>query len=133
MKLGRSVLQKLDDTFTETRSLTPGPGLGPIHITSIVVGIAAAQSREPIEYPELVRLPIHDRVARVGWIPLRPAVILLKHGDVGRRPVFAAVADRRVGGVAQVPFTFPDHLVARFVPEQRGDIRLAVLMHQAGP
>jgi hypothetical protein len=60
-------------------------------------------------------------------------LVEIHHVDVGRTPVFAAIAHRSVGSVTQVPFTLPDHLAAGFLLEQRSNVRLPVLVRQAGP
>ena len=130
---GRAILQKVDDALTEPWRLTSSTRRRTHDVAPIVVGIGAAQSGKSIECPERGRLPGLDGVAGVGWIPARPAEVFLHRPNVVGRPLLAAVSHRGVGGIAQVPFALPDHLVACLLLEQRGDVRLAALLHQAGP
>src|SRR5262245_28922114 len=119
VELARAVLQELDDALAADAGGLPAVGgVAPADVASVVVRAGAAQRAKPVEFAERSALPFLNGVAGVRRIPAGPTPILLHDFDIGRSPVFAAVAHRRVGGVAQVPLAFPDHLVAGLFTQQ---------------
>lgn len=135
VELACPVFQELHHAFAaHTGGLSAWRGrIEPADVTSVIVGVSAAERAQPVEFAEWSALPFLDCIACVRRIPSGPAPILLHHLDIRRAPVFAAVPHRRISGVAQMPFALPEHFVTGFLLEQRGDIRQPVFMRQAGP
>ena len=129
-----TLFQEFNDALaTDAGCLAMALRIEPADVTSIIVGERAAQSAHSVDLAERRAFPLLDRIAGVGWIPAGPTPVLLHDADVGRSPVLAAIADHRVGRVAQVPLALPNDVVAGFLLQEGADVRLPILMRQTGP
>src|SRR5271157_1537769 len=134
----------LDDPLRPCRNSTtlspPTPGIWPgVALISpdtyrpSLFGLPPPAVLFPLKTPNGSSLRLLNGGARIRRVPAGPPPIRLHDLDVGRPPIFAAVAWRGVRGVAEVPLAFPDHVVTGMSLEEGGNGRLTILVNQSGP
>ena len=118
-------------SFLDAGSLPDRAWRGPMHISPVVVRIAAAQRGDAVEDAENTRLQGLYRITCVGRIPVRETVDALKITNIAAVPLIAG-AGLHILRKAQMPLALPRNIIAG-VTQQGSNIGALRRGGQAGP